>query len=345
MALVEAKEVAESPERCGSIQEEAPEYEVSKKGGLSFITRAILPEKPKIQSGDLAQNSGEPSAKLPEVAAAGKPAPVLNQSGQTNTGTKSKSTAAKRFAARKQSHQVAPKRNQAGSITPTLLPLQGSGTARAAPTQAAFGAFSTKRQSAGVVKGLIQKLGQGGRGAKQQAPENQHQSIITQITARSQFGAPSTGSKASYTPRPGLSSREDVDWLNENSVSHLQPPTDGANTHHSSRNFRSRQKTMSSAITNFESVTQPTEPFSHRSMLPQGFKAMESTRMCHASDRSAPASAFDGSRMVATPQYATLGDRASNPTARKPRHGDVVAEAGSKYMSQTQTISPGRWPK
>ena len=102
VALVEAKEAAvESLERCASIEEEAPEYEVSKKGGLSFITRAILPEKPKIQSGELAQNSGGPSAKLPEVAAAGKPAPVVNQSGQAKTGTRSKSTAAKRFTTRK----------------------------------------------------------------------------------------------------------------------------------------------------------------------------------------------------------------------------------------------------
>jgi len=57
-------------------------------------------------------------------------------------------------------------------MTPALLPLQGNGTARAAKTQAPFGAFSKKRQSESVVKGLIQKLGQGGRGARQQAPEN-----------------------------------------------------------------------------------------------------------------------------------------------------------------------------
>jgi hypothetical protein len=79
VALVEAKEAAvESPERCGSIEEEAPEYEVSKKGGLSFITRSILPEKPKPQSGDLGQGSGAPSQKLPEVVPTGKPAPIPN---------------------------------------------------------------------------------------------------------------------------------------------------------------------------------------------------------------------------------------------------------------------------
>jgi hypothetical protein len=144
--------------------------------------------------------------------------------------------------------------------------------------------------------------------------------IITQITDRSRFGALETGSKASYTPRPELSSREEVDWLNENSVAHLQPQTDCANTNFSSRNFRSRQKNMSSAITNFESVTQPTEPFSHRSMLPPGFKAMESNRICRVSDRSAPASAFDVSRMMATPQQTTLGDRASNPNTRNTPH-------------------------
>ena len=156
VALVEAKEAAaESPERCGSIEEEAPEYEVKKKGGLSFITRSLLPDKPTIQSGDLAQNSVEPGPKLPEVVTSGKPAPVLKQNWQTNSGARSKSTATKRLAARKQSHQAAHKRNQAGSITPSLLPLQGNGTARGAPTQASFGAFSKKRQSDCVVKGLI----------------------------------------------------------------------------------------------------------------------------------------------------------------------------------------------
>jgi hypothetical protein len=55
-----------------------PEFEVSKKGGLSFITRAILPEKPKPQSGDQGQNAGTRSPKLPEVAGAEKPAQTSN---------------------------------------------------------------------------------------------------------------------------------------------------------------------------------------------------------------------------------------------------------------------------
>ena len=77
VALVEAKEAAaESPGRCGSIEEEAPEFGVSKKGGLSFITRAILPEKPKPQSEDQGQHAAAQSPKLPEVAATGKPAPT-----------------------------------------------------------------------------------------------------------------------------------------------------------------------------------------------------------------------------------------------------------------------------
>ena len=105
-ALVEAKEgPKESPRRAGSIPEEAeekPEFEVTKKGGLSFITRAILPEKPKQQTADQGLIAPPYATILPEVTTAILTAPIKGK--RNSEANKPKSVVAKRFASRKNSY-------------------------------------------------------------------------------------------------------------------------------------------------------------------------------------------------------------------------------------------------
>ena len=105
-ALIEAKEgPKESPTRGSSIPEEPeekPEFEVTKKGGLSFITRAILPEKPKQQAADQGVIAPPEPTILPEVTTSISTAPIKMK--RNSEANKPKSMVAKRFASRKNSY-------------------------------------------------------------------------------------------------------------------------------------------------------------------------------------------------------------------------------------------------